>query len=372
MSAAKSQPTRSASTKQKRGIPVPGARKIVNTELSGFTRQLSAMLGAGMPIVSALQALEEQSDNKHFKPVVRLVRESLEAGLSLSESMRQFPSVFDSLYCNMILGGERSGELPETMGRLASFLEANAKLRRKVKAAMMYPVIVLIISIIIAFGLIIFVVPVFGEMFEDFDAALPAPTQFLLDLSGFLQNNITLFILSVIGLVYGFRRWKQSPMGAFTWDGWMLKAPVFGKLNQFVAAARFARMLSQMTRSGVPILNALEIVAGAVGNRVAEEVIVNARHVVEKGDPLSSALIKQKVYPLSLVRMLQAGEKSGNINDMMDSIADYYEDEVDTMLSGLTSLLEPLLMVFLGVIIGSLVVAMFMPMFQMGDIVGGG
>jgi type IV pilus assembly protein PilC len=355
-----------------RGIPVPGARKIVNQELAGFTRQLSAMLAAGMPIVSCLNALEEQADNKNFKPVVKQVRESLEGGQALSDSLRQFPTVFDNLFCNMIGGGERSGELAETMARLAGFLESSAKLRRKVKSAMMYPVIVLIISFIIAFGLVLFVVPVFGEMFEDFDAELPAPTQFLLDVSDGLQNNIVYVLIAGFGLGYGFKKWKQSSKGSFAWDGFMLKVPVFGKLNQYVASARFARMLSQMTRSGVPILSALKIVGGSTGNRVAEKVIYEASDVVEKGDPLSTALLNQKVYPISLVRMLQAGEKTGNINEMMDSIADYYEDEVDSMLAGLTSLLEPLLMVFLGVIIGGLVICMFLPMFQMGDIVGGG
>lgn len=357
-------------TKSK-GIPVPGARKIVNQELAGFTRQLGAMLGAGMPVVSCLNAMEEQTDNKQFKPVVRQVRESIEGGVTLSDAFRQFPSVFDNLFCNMIGGGESSGELSETIARLAGFLEAAAKLRRKVKSAMMYPVIVLIISFVIAIGLIVFVVPVFGEMFADFGSGLPAPTQALLDLSNALREHALYFLVGAGALVFGFRKWKTSSAGAYAWDGFMLRMPVFGKLNRYVVSARFARMLSQMTRSGVPILSALGIVAGSVGNRVASKVVENATHVVEKGDPLSAALLDQPVYPIGLVRMLQAGEKTGSINEMMDSIADYYEDEVDSLLAGLTSLLEPLLMVFLGVVIGGLVICMFLPMFRMGDIVGG-
>lgn len=352
--------------------PVAGARRIVHQILPGFTRQFGAMLRAGMPIVTCLKTLEEQTDNKNFKPVIAMVRGSLEGGMYLSEALRQFPSVFDDLYCNMIGGGERSGDLAETMDRLAAFLESSAKLRRKIKSAMMYPTIVLIMSLIISAGLILFVVPVFGEMFEDFDAELPLPTQMLLNLSDSARGGIHYVIIGVAVLVFAFRKWKKSESGAMIWDQFMLRMPVFGKLNQLVVSARFARMLSQMARSGVPILSALKIVSGSTGNRVASGVIDRAGAIVEKGDPLSSALLKQSVYPIGLVRMLQAGEKTGNINEMMDSIADYYEDEVDTMLAGLTSLLEPLLMVFLGVIIGGLVISMFMPIFQMGEVIGGG
>lgn len=356
----------------RRGIPVPGARKIVNQHLPGFTRQVGAMLAAGMPVVSCLRAMEEQTDHKEFKVVIAQLRGGLEGGQSMSEALRQFPSVFDSLYCNMVGGGEQSGNLSETMARLATFLESSAKLRRKVKSAMMYPTIVLIISIAISMGLVIFVVPVFGDMFKDFSAALPAPTQFLLNLSGLLRKNSLYLIVGIGVLVFVFRKWKKTDQGAYAWDALMLKLPVFGKLNRYVASARFARMLSQMTRSGVPILSALKIVAGSTGNRVSGRVVEQASAAVEKGDPLSAGLLNQNVYPISLVRMLQAGEKTGSIDDMMDSIADFYEDEVDTLVSGLTSLLEPLLMVFLGLIIGGVVICMFLPIFMMGEIVGKG
>ncbi len=366
------QQTSSGRNRSSRTTPVPGSRKIVNKELPAFTRQLGAMLSAGMPIISCLNALEEQTDNKNFKPVIGQLRSSLEGGMSFSDSLRQFPSVFDYLYCNMIGGGEKSGELAETISRLASFLEASAKLRRKVKSAMMYPVIVLCMSVIIAVGLIVFVVPVFGDMFADFDEALPAPTQFLLDASDVLRSNGWIVLILVAALVAAFRWWKSQPSGAYIWDGFMLRLPVFGQLNRYVVAARFARMLSQMTRSGVPILNALQIVSGSTGNLVAGRIVEQAGSVVEKGEPLSSALLNQNVYPISMVRMLQAGEKTGSINEMMDSIADYYEDEVDNMLTGLTSLLEPILMAFLGLIIGGLVISMFLPIFRMGAVVGGG
>ena len=355
----------------KGGIPVQGAGKIVGQHLPGFTRQLGAMLAAGMPIVSCLRAMEEQTDHKSFKVVINHVRESLEGGQAMSEALRQFPSIFEDLYCNMVGGGERSGDLAETMARLATFLESSAKLRRKVKSAMMYPTVVLILSIAISIGLILFVVPVFGEMFKDFDAKLPAPTQFLLDLSGIMRGSIAYIIVGVGGGIYLFRKWKKTDAGAYAFDQFILRLPVFGKLTRFVVSARFARMLSQMTRSGVPILGALKIVSGSTGSRVAGRIVEKAAMAVEKGDPLSAGLMNQSVFPIGMVRMLQAGEKTGSITEMMDSIADFYEDEVDTLVSGLTSLLEPLLMVLLGSIVGSVVICMFLPIFKMGEIVGG-
>ncbi len=350
----------------------PGAKKIVAELLPGFSRQLSAMLSAGMPIVASLEALHDQTDNPNFKQVIEHIKKDIENGSAFSEALRKYPSIFDDLYANMVRGGETGGQLAETIGRLAGFLEASAKLKRKVKSAMMYPVIVLCISIAISIGLIIFVVPVFGEMFADFDAKLPGPTQALMDLSGFLQSN-GLYVFAVIAIiVVAFKKWKQTESGAYKFDQFSLKIPVFGELNRKVASARFARTFGQLIRSGVPILNALEIVSGATGNRVAGRIVLTARDGVEKGEPLSTSMGKQTVFPIMLVRMMQAGEKTGKIDDMMDSIADFYDDEVDAMLSGLTSLLEPLLMIFLGVIIGGIVLCMFLPIFKMGEVVSGG
>ncbi|MFW6151763.1 MAG: type II secretion system F family protein [Verrucomicrobiota bacterium] len=350
----------------------PGSKKIVSDLLPGFSRQLSAMLTAGMPIVASLEALRDQTDNPNFKHVIENIKKDIENGSAFSDALRKYPSIFDELYANMVHGGESGGQLAETIGRLAGFLEASAKLKRKVKSAMMYPVIVLCIAIAISIGLIIFVVPVFGEMFEDFDAELPGPTQALLDVSAFLQSK-GLFVFGGIAiLVIAFKKWKQTESGAYKFDQFTLKVPVFGELNRKVASARFARTFGQLIRSGVPILNALQIVSGATGNKVAGRVIMHARNSVEKGEPLSSALIKQTVFPIMLVRMMQAGEKTGKIDDMMDNIADFYDDEVDAMLSGLTSLLEPLLMIFLGIIIGGIVLCMFLPIFKMGEVVSGG
>jgi type IV pilus assembly protein PilC len=362
------QPPRPKGGRQK----VAGAGKIVNTLLPGFSRQLAAMLSAGMPIVGTLEALQEQTDNPNFKPVIAGIKANIENGAAFSDALRKYPTIFDDLYCNMVHGGEMGGQLPETIARLAGFLESSAKLRRKVKSAMMYPIIVLCIAIIIALGLITFVVPVFGEMFADFGADLPGPTQFLLNMSGFMKSYGIFVILGMVAVVFVFKRWAKTENGAFAVDRFFLRAPVFGELKKRVAAARFARTFGQLIRSGVPILQSLQIVSGATGSVVAGKVILKAANAVENGEPLSSSMINQDVFPIMLVRMLQAGEKTGKIDEMMENIADFYDDEVETMLSGLTSLMEPLLMVFLGVIIGGIVLSMFLPIFKMGEIVGGG
>lgn len=360
-----------AAAKKPRGKKIAGANKIVNTLLPGFSRQMAAMLSSGMPIVACLEAQEEQADNPSFKMIIEVIKRNIENGAAFSEALRNFPQIFDDLYCNMVRGGETGGQLAETIGRIAGFLEATARLKRKVKSAMMYPVIVLCIAIGIAIGMILFIVPVFGEMFADFGADLPTPTQKLLDLSDWLRVNVIYVIIGFGIIVVAFKKWKATPGGAYTFDAMVLKAPVFGELAKKIAAARFARTFGQMVRSGVPILSALEIVSGATGNRVAGAIISNVRGAVEKGEPMSSAMQSQTVFPMMLVRMLQAGEKTGKIDDMMDSIADFYDDEVETMLSGLTSLLEPIMMVFLGVIIGGLVLCMFLPIFKMGEVVSG-
>lgn len=354
-----------------KGTRVPGAKKIVGTLLPGFSRQLSAMLSAGMPILTSLEALHDQATNPNFKRAISDVGKSIENGSALSDAMAQFPSVFDELYTNMIKGGESGGQLAETIARLASFLEASAKLRSKVKSAMMYPTIVLCLALAIATGLILFVVPVFQEMFTSLGGKLPGPTQFLVDLSHGMRKNGLYIFMGLVAVIVSFQKWKSTPSGAYRFDAFVLRTPVFGELQKKVAASRFARTFGQLIRSGVPILTALDITSGATGNKVAGEIVTNAKNVVEKGDLLSSALVNQKVFPIMLVRMLQAGEKTGKIDEMMDNIADFYDDEVETMLNGLTSLLEPLLMVFLGVIVGGIVVSLFLPIFKIGEVIRG-
>lgn len=361
------------SSGKKGAVPIKGSPKLANKYVPPFARQIGAMLSAGMPIVASLETLEEQAPDPRFKATLGEVRRSIENGSAFSEALAQVPSFFDDLFVNMVRSGERSGQLAETMKRIAALLDADAKLRRKVKSAMTYPIIVLSLSLLIATGMIVFIVPVFKSMFEDFGAKLPALTQFLVDLSAAARSvkGLVFVIFIVIGLVI-FKKWKKTEKGAFIMDGLYLRAPVFGVLTQKVAVARFARTLSQLVSSGVPILSALEIVAKATGNLVIGAAIMDARGNVERGDTLSSGLQGKACMPMLMVRMLAAGEKTGKVDEMLESIADTYDDEVETMLSTLTSMLEPLLMIFLGVIIGGIVIAMFLPIFKLGEVVSAG
>ena len=350
---------------------IRGNSKMVQRDVPAFSRQLAAMLSAGMPIVASLETLEEQAPNPKFRLAIAEVRKSIENGSSFSEALEPMPTIFDELFVSMVRSGERSGQLAETMKRIATLLENSAKLRRKVKSAMTYPTVVLILALVIAIGMIIFIVPVFAEMFGAFGSALPGPTQFLVDLSKNMKTWAPIVIPLIIAGVWSFKKWKNTEKGKFTMDGFFLRAPVFGVLVQKVAIGRFARTLGQLVQSGVPILGALEIVSKATGNTVIGDAILQARAAVEKGETMSSGLANKPGIPMLLVRMMQAGEKTGKVDEMLDSIADTYEDEVETMLAGLTSMLEPLLMVVLGVVIGGIVVCMFLPIFKIGQVVSG-
>jgi type IV pilus assembly protein PilC len=349
---------------------VRGVTKIVRTDLPAFSRQMAAMLAAGMPIVAALETLEEQAVNPNFKIVLHEVKKNIEGGSSFSESLHQFPAIFDGLYISMVKAGEQSGQFSETMKRIGELLEANARLRRKVKSAMTYPVVVLSMALTIATGMIIFIVPVFGNMYKDFGSKLPGPTQVLVNLSEGIKKYAIVIVPMILLAIWLFKRWKKTKAGAWTMDQFKLKAPVIGVLTQKVAVARFARTLAQLVQSGVPILNALEIVAKAAGNLVIEAAVLDARRSVEHGDTLSVGLANKECIPTLVVRMLSAGEKTGKVDEMLDSVADTFDDEVEAMLASLTSMLEPLLMVFLGIVIGGIVICMFLPIFKMSEVIG--
>ncbi len=349
---------------------VPGSRRMQAKELPAFSRQLSAMLLAGMPLIQALDALEDQTSDKNFRVLIVGLKNHLQAGASFSEALSQYPHVFDTLYINMIKAGETGGQLGETAGRLAGFLEDAAKLARKVKSAMSYPVIVLCIALGIAAAMIMFIVPIFADMFADFGAKLPAPTAFLITLSDGMRKYGFFVLVLLVGAGVLIRKWLKTPVGAYQFAAFLLNVPVVGELNRKVATSRFARTFAQLLQSGVPILRAMEIVSGATGNKVFEKIVLNARSTVEKGEPMSGALLAHPAVPRLLVHMMAAGEKTGKIDEMMQSVADFYDSEVETMLDGLTSLIEPLLMIFLGLIIGSVVISMFLPIFKMGEIIG--
>jgi type IV pilus assembly protein PilC len=348
---------------------VPGARKIVLKELAPFTRQLGAMLNAGMPLVQVLAALEDQTGDKTFKQVIAGLRGSIEGGSMFSEALTHYPTVFNDLYIGLIRAGESGGILTETAEQIATFLESAAKLRRKVKAAMMYPIIILVMATILATGMITFIVPVFAGIYKDFGGQLPGPTRFLVAISDILRSNGIIVIVVFSVLIAAFQRYRKTPTGAYQWDRFCLWFPITGMLTRKIAVGRFASTFAQLIRSGVPILRALEIVAAATGNLVLGKVLLDSRAVVERGEPLSSALRQSHEFPPVLVHMLAAGERTGKMDEMMKRIADFYDDEVSTQLSGLTAMIEPLLMVVLGIIIGGIVLCMFLPIFKMHELV---
>ncbi len=348
---------------------VKGARKIRLKELPIYTRQLAAMLSSGMPLVQSIVALEDQTENKSFQEVLQGVRSGVEGGAMYSDSLANYPQVFDELYVNMMSAGETGGMLAETSDRVAGFLEASNRLRGKVKSAMMYPSIVMSVALVICTALIIFVVPVFAGMFGGFGADLPGPTQALLNVSNFIKKYWYIVLAVIAAAIYSIRRYAATEKGAYTIDGLKLRFPALGTLARKIAITRFASTFSQLISSGVPIIQAMSIVGVATGNRVIGKAILDARVSVEQGNTISATLKNNKEFPSMLIHMLSAGEQTGKMEEMLSKLSEFYQEEVDTMLEGLTSMLEPLLMVVIGVLIGGIVLCMFLPIFKMSELV---
>jgi type IV pilus assembly protein PilC len=345
---------------------------VKETDIVLFTRQLSTMIEAGISLVQALTALYDQSDPKrqrNLRNVISDVTTRVQGGETFNESISKHPRVFDRLFVSMVKAGEAGGLLAEILDRLAGFLEATARLRKKVKSAMTYPVIVITIAFAITTFLIVKVVPIFGEIFKDFGAKLPAPTQFLIDVSDFIRADWYFLVIGIGGTIFGIRAFLRSKRGKQLSDRWKLKLPIFGPLIHKIAMSRFSRTFAQLIRSGVPILEVLDIVGGASGNHVVETSIKGVSADVEKGDNLSVALSKKAIFPPMMLRMVSAGEATGKIDTMLEKMADFWDEEIEAMLDGLTSLIEPLLIVFLGVIVGGIVIAMFLPIFKLNEVV---
>ncbi len=345
---------------------------VKETDLVLFTRQLSTMIEAGISLVQALTALYDQCDpkrQKNLRHIISDVTTRVQGGESFHESIAKHPRVFDRLFVSMVKAGEHGGLLAEILDRLAGFLEASARLRKKIKSAMTYPVIVICIAMAITTFLIVKVVPIFGEIFQDFGSKLPAPTQFLIDVSDFMRGEWYFLVLGVFGTFFSIRTFLRSTRGKQIWDRWKLKLPVFGPLVHKICMSRFARTFAQLIRSGVPILEVLDIVGGASGNHVVEMSIRGVSSDVEKGDNLSVALSKKPIFPPMMLRMVAAGEATGKIDTMLEKMADFWDEEIEAMLDALTSLIEPMLIVFLGVIVGGIVIAMFLPIFKLNEVV---
>jgi type IV pilus assembly protein PilC len=351
----------------KRGRTAGG--KVALADLVVFTRQLATMIDAGLAMVQCLQGLAEQTTNKVMRDVIKDVCTRVESGDSFSQALTKHPKVFTRLYVSMVDAGEKGGLLAEVLARLATYLENTARLRKKVKAAMMYPVAVTVIAIAITVFLLVRVVPVFGDIYRGFGAQLPGPTQFLIDVSNTLKRYIIYLIPAVVVLGYGCLAYIKTKPGREFWDRLKLRLPIVGPLAHKIALSRFARTLASLVRSGVPILEVLSIVANTCGNVIMEKAIRTASGDIERGDCISAALGKHAIFPSMIIRMMTAGEQTGKIDAMLERVADFLDEEIDTTLSGLTSLIEPLLIVFLGIVIGGIVVCMFLPIFKMSTII---
>lgn len=339
-------------------------KRIKLDDLVVFTRQLATMIEAGVPVVQALDILSEQMDNPSFQRICREVYSSVEGGNNLSDSLEGHRKVFSTLYISMIRAGEISGQLHEILDRLASYLEKSASLQKKVKAALVYPVVVTIIAGAITLFMMTFVIPKFAEIFTSLNAKLPTPTMMLISLSDLIRHNILIvvIVLSVLGFLFG--NYIKTKPGRLWFDKNLLRVPMFGPLFMKVSMSKFSRTLSTLLKSGVPILTSFDIVSKTVGNRLIELILEEVKSAIEEGNGIAETLSKKQVFPPMVVRMIGIGEETGEIEKMLGKIADFYDEQVDAAISGLTSLIEPLIIVFLGGVIGTIVVCMFLPIFS--------
>src|SRR6266568_7319227 len=346
-------------------LKLPGMGGSVTTkDILVFTRQFSVMIDAGLPLVQALEIIGTQADNPVFRKVLLAVKSKVEAGSTFADALADHPKAFDDLFVQLVRAGEIGGILDTILNRLGAYIEKNDKLKRRVKGAMAYPTVVMVVAVAVVGALLGFVTPTFEKMFKDFGGAMPAPTQFLIDLSHGLTRNWYLFLGVPIAVVVAFKAALRSKKGRDSWDAFILKVPVFGPVVRKVAVARFTRTLGTMLSSGVPILDALEIVAKSAGNRTIEKSILYVRAKISEGKNIAGPLAETKVFPSMVVQMIGVGEATGAMDQMLNKIADFYDDEVDVAVGALTSMLEPLMMVFIGSMVGGFMVAMYLPIFS--------
>ncbi|MDP8260664.1 MAG: type II secretion system F family protein [Candidatus Gygaella obscura] len=355
----------------KKAFSFGGKKKVSSDDLVIFSRQLATMVNSGIPLVQSLDILGEQLDNKQFRSIIMTIRDDIQTGLSLSGAFAKHPSVFSTLYINMVKAGETSGMLDEILDRLAIYLEKSNSLKKKIMAAMIYPALVFSMAIIITSGLLIFVVPQFKSIFSSFGGKLPLPTVILIAISDNFAKIIPSLIVLIIITAVVFSRVIKTPKGRFKFDQFKLKVFIFGKMFQMVAVSRFSRTLSTLVRSGVSILTALDIVSKTTGNKVIEQALDNVGANIKEGKSIALPLAEAKVFPPMVVRMISVGEQSGELEKMLTKISDFYDEQVDIAVSGLSSVIEPVIIIFLGLVIGSIVIAIFLPILKMSSLVGG-
>jgi len=342
-----------------------GGKKVKPEDLVIFTRQFATMVDAGIPILQSLEALSEQTANPTFKVALSTIREDIQIGSSLSNAFEKHSKIFDQLYVNMIRVGESGGILTAILERVAMYLEKSERLRQKVQGAMIYPTVVISMAILITIGLLVKVVPTFSQIYASLGQKLPAMTQLLIDISNTLQHDILYLIAGGFVVVFLFNKYKKTPAGHLQVDTLLLKLPVFGDLICKVSVSRFCRTFATLSQSGVPILESLDIVGKTCGNRVIEILVDEIKVSVKEGNSIADPLAKSSIFPLMVTRMIAIGEKSGQLEKMLSKVAEFYDEQVDTAVEGLTKLIEPLIIGFLGIVVGFIVVALFLPILNM-------
>ena len=347
------------------------AKKVKLDDLVIFSRQLSTMVEAGIPLVNVLDVLSQQIEKKGFAAVIKKIRDDVETGSSFSQALTKHPRIFSSLYINLVKAGESSGMLDEILNRVATYLEKTSALQRKVKTAMVYPIAVISISIAITIFLLVKVVPTFQGIFDMLGGSLPLPTQILIFVSNILRKWFLFGFIGVVVLVIALKRYAMTEGGKLFFDRLILKLPVFGDIVRKVSVAKFSRTLSTLVKSGVPILSSLDIVAKTAGNKVVEMAVNDSKKAVREGKNLATPLSKSPVFPPMVVRMISVGEQAGELEKMLSKIADFYDEQVDSAVASLTSIIEPMIILFLGVVVGGIVLSIFMPIFKITEIIGG-
>jgi len=350
-------------------IPTPDwmKPKILTKDLVIFTRQFATMIDSGLPLVQCLEIQSQQASNLTLREQLAVVKDAVESGVTFADALKKFPETFDSLFCNLVAAGEIGGILDTILNRLALFLEKNDKLRRQIKGAMSYPIVVFCIAGIVTGLLLVKVVPTFETMFSDFGGSLPAPTQIVIDLSHWVQANGLFMVGGLAALWFAFKAVAKTTRGRYVLDAFYLKIPHIGDLVQKIAVARFCRTLGTMVSSGVPILDGLDICSRTAGNMVIENAVLGAKDSISEGRNIADPLQESGVFPDMVCQMISVGENTGALDIMLNKIADFYEDEVDQSVDNLTSMLEPLIMAFLGVFVGGFVIAMYLPIFSMAS-----
>ena len=351
-------------------IQIAGFKKKVKVkEVAIFSRQLATMVNSGLTLIRALGILHEQTESAPLSKVIGDVRDAVERGNSLSSALEAHPDVFGDLYVSMVRAGEVAGALDEILVRLVDTLEAQVRLRSKVKSAMAYPVVVLALIALIVTGMLVFVVPIFEGMYNDLGGSLPLPTQALITISGVLTSLWWLFGLGLIGVVVGFKRWKKTEDGRAAWDRFRVRLPIFGQVVQKVAISRFSRTLAVLSRSGVPVLQALDIVGATSGNWLVSDATSDIREAVRRGESLVAPLHRHEIFPPMVTHMMAVGEETGALDEMLSKVADFYDSEVEDTVNSLTSLIEPLLIVVMGVAVGGILISLYLPLFNIASLI---